>query len=208
MRSFLIFTVPLLSSLCPSAYAAPGDPSATVPTSGTAVPAVTAVAHVNGTMHNVIVGEKLAVGSALASTTTGSPGESTASAKAGSAKEMKNVADGTTDNTYSIDFKGSDWKGSSYCSKRYKSFWYNNWDTDHTKRQASCDAVAYNAVAKLGQDGYTRLYDGEIFWGPEKDGTNVCYWHFECPGWNNCWGSGANDCGTTPSITVKNIQNM
>ena len=208
MRSFLISTVALFSSLCPSAYAAPGDPSATVPTSSTAVPAATAVAHINGTMHHVVVGEKLAVVSMPASTTSGSPGQPTASTKPGPNQQMKYIADGPTDDTYSIDFKGSDWKGSSYCSKHYKSFWYTNWDTDHTKRGASCDAVAYNSVAKYAQEGYTKVFDGEVFWGPEKDGTNVCYWHYECPGWNECWKSGGTDCGTTPSITFKNIQNM
>ena len=196
MRSILAPTI-FLSSLYYFSYAIPTDPSTTIPQTSNPIPTSTARAFVNGTYYHAEIGEKLAVKKG-SSSTINNP----------SITPTRIPANVPADDAYSIDFKNSDFKGSSYCSFRYKSFWYTDWDTDHTKRHAACDAVAYNQVAVAKKFNEATMYSDSMFWGPEKDGTNVCYWHFSCPAFDECLGNGHKNCGDQPEISYQNVQNM
>lgn len=209
-----------------SSHATPSDPSATVPQS--VVPITTAKAFINGSMHEVHIGDSLAVKAVISDTqniknvvkhssgsisTTRIPSATSASLQPATVSNRK-PADWPADDAFSIDWDHSDVKGSSYCSPGYKSFWYNNWDTDPKNRPAACNAVVVDKLNEIRDNsGQTQLAAGSIFWGPEKDGTNVCYWHFNCPRWEEC-GSHAETyreleaCGSHPKISYQNVQDM
>ena len=208
MHPLPIHALILLSLIC-FACAMPTDLSATVPTSNIAIPTTTAQAFINGTYYRVEIGEKLAVKTAISSSTTiRNPATPSASTSPSSPNGRNSTpANWPANDAYSIDFQSSDFKGSTYCNPSYKSFWIKDWETDHTKRPASCDAVAYNHIGRAGKLGINQMYEGNVIHGPTKDGANVCYWHFTCSEWYKCQ-KHHNDCGPQPTISYQNLQDV